>query len=876
MQRTQHVIFATLLASVTLLVGTTSAEEKSTTMPFGDFKWMHGANYTPSYAATDVETWLKYDHLVIDRELGYAEKLGLNCVRVFLQSLVYDHDAQKFLADFEDFVATADSHGLKVMPIVFDSCFGVSPSLESHQVWVANPGPDRMGPENFEALDGYAQALVGRYEGDRRIALWDVMNEPTATVLAGTEEGKAEIWAFVRHYCQLIKKVDPTHAVTSGVAGTDSQPIVDLIDVLSGHSYAKSEEEFRQKLTEVKEQAEAAGKPWIVSECCAPGWGSPYEMALPVLRDFGVGHTFWEVVIGRNQFAAISGLLYPDGTARRLTSVEAVIGGPATGFVEKPDSEGVAIGSGNPALLTDWVRFAARNAVTDATWHERNTLACAIAIKGKNGPFGEDALATFQQIESARKVYQSGNKQEAFQTVQKLLRQAADGGEPDYVSVDVKRKPSDEKWTPRPTRTLEKVTGFRPQATTVKLGKYGGRTDRQVEASGFFRAAKVDDRWWLVDPEGYLWQTVGCCSVRTNPTADGQAALVERFGSPDAWPQATTDLLLAHGFNTLACWSHWGQFQETRPRLAYTTQSNFMSSYGKKRGGTYQQPGHTGYPNDCIFVFDPQFAEFCEGYAREMLAATKDDPYLLGHFSDNEMPFRQDSLDRYLSLEESDPGYQAARRWAQEHHSEASNNQYPAEDREAFLEYLAETYFRIVGRAIKAADPNHMFLGCRFHGAVLRTPSVYKGCGKYVDVVSCNYYGAWTPDAERISNWVAWSGRPVMVTEWYAKGMDSGMPNNSGAGWTVKTQADRGRFYENFTLALLEHPGCVGWHWFKYMDNDPANTRVDPSNVDSNKGIVDSRYRPYPDLLERMGQINTQVYSLIDFFETRPPSPAQP
>ena len=53
-----------------------------------DFRWMHGANYVASYAATDVEMWLHYDHDVIDRELGYAKRLGLNCVRVFLQSLV--------------------------------------------------------------------------------------------------------------------------------------------------------------------------------------------------------------------------------------------------------------------------------------------------------------------------------------------------------------------------------------------------------------------------------------------------------------------------------------------------------------------------------------------------------------------------------------------------------------------------------------------------------------------------------------------------------------------------------------------------------------------------------------------------------------------
>ena len=62
-----------------------------------DFRWMHGANYVASYAATDVEMWLHYDHAVIDRELGYARKMGLNCVRVFLQSLVYHHDPKAFL-----------------------------------------------------------------------------------------------------------------------------------------------------------------------------------------------------------------------------------------------------------------------------------------------------------------------------------------------------------------------------------------------------------------------------------------------------------------------------------------------------------------------------------------------------------------------------------------------------------------------------------------------------------------------------------------------------------------------------------------------------------------------------------------------------------
>jgi hypothetical protein len=94
----------------------------------------------------------------------------------------------------------------------------------------------------------------------------------------------------------------------------------------------------------------------------------------------------------------------------------------------------------------------------------------------------------------------------------------------------------------------------------------------------------------------------------------------------------------------------------------------------------------------------------------------------------------------------------------------------------------------------------------------------------------------WTPEKELVAEWYRWSGRPFMATEWYAKGMDSGLPNVSGAGWVVPTQADRARFYQHFSLRMIETPACVGLHWFRYMDNDPADLSVDPSNRDSNKG----------------------------------------
>jgi hypothetical protein len=251
------------------------------------------------------------------------------------------------------------------------------------------------------------------------------------------------------------------------------------------------------------------------------------------------------------------------------------------------------------------------------------------------------------------------------------------------------------------------------------------------------------------------------------------------------------------------------------------------------------------------------------------LAATKDDPWLLGHFSDNEMPLKREALANYLKLPAGDAGRAAAEKWLRERHGAAATAQDITEkDRQDFLEFVTERYLRIVGAAIRKHDPNHLFLGSRFHGAGVKYPETFRAAGRHLDVIAVNYYHAWSPDPELLAMWERESGKPCMITEWYAKGMDAvGLANVSGAGWVVKTQKDRGRFYENFTLGLLESRSCVGWHWFKYIDNDPADTKADPSNTDSNKGIVTNRYEPYADLLTAMKRVNERVYRLTESFD---------
>ncbi|MCD6393771.1 MAG: hypothetical protein J7M40_09705 [Planctomycetes bacterium] len=190
-------------------------------------------------------------------------------------------------------------------------------------------------------------------------------------------------------------------------------------------------------------------------------------------------------------------------------------------------------------------------------------------------------------------------------------------------------------------------------------------------------------------------------------------------------------------------------------------------------------------------------------------------------------------------------------------------------DRVEFIGHMFDQYFKLTTAAIRKYDPNHLCLGSRFHGTATRIPTVFKAAGKYLDVVGVNYYHSWTPDPERMAMWVKESGRPFMITEWYAKGADSGLANTTGAGWLVKTQKDRALFYQNFSLGLMESKNCVGWHWFKYVDNNPNDTSVDPSNRNSNKGVVTFDYKPYTELLDEMKRLNDNVYPLIDYFDSK-------
>ena len=389
-------------------------------------------------------------------------------------------------------------------------------------------------------------------------------------------------------------------------------------------------------------------------------------------------------------------------------------------------------------------------------------------------------------------------------------------------------------WENRKTKTV------RTAKTPDERNNFGGWAKHAVEGTGFFRVSKEGRKWWLIDPEGNLFFSVGMNSVEP-----------KRIGSQDneKWAQETYDLLTGAGFNTIGRWSDPRPFKKTEKPIPWCSTLGFLKTYDSNRP---KKNGSEGIPYDAPPVFDEEWPQFCEDYAREKATGLKDDSYLLGHFSDNELPFRPDALSKYLELPKRDASHQAALQWMKDNRVNKGRVESP-KVQAAFLEEVARRYYETVATALKKADPNHLYIGSRLHGRCISEP-VFKGAS-VCDIVSVNYYHHWVPDREQTTDWLKWSERPFLVGEFYAMKIPDKRTNaaKEGAGFRVLKYEDAGKFYHTYTAALLkDHPNCIGWHWFKYAD----------ANENYQKGIVGIDGQVHQPLVDSMKTLNEQAYSL--------------
>lgn len=408
---------------------------------------------------------------------------------------------------------------------------------------------------------------------------------------------------------------------------------------------------------------------------------------------------------------------------------------------------------------------------------------------------------------------------------------------------------------------------------TAPRSLYGGDTTQQFAATGFFRTQKINNRWWIIDPSGYRYFDNSVIAVQPNIFPNNAQVFLDQFGAGDVgntnWALWVRGWLQDIGVYTSA-WTGSTVLRQSAP-MNYNLVLDLMNGFGKSIGSVLRGTGHSNYTNDAMPVFDPRFAQYCNDYFTNVMPTRypgfdpKNDPYLVGYMTDNELPWTTSTLDNYLTLPAGDANRAAAETWLQARGSTIPS----AADRTDFLSYVSDTYFRVTSNAIRAYDPNHLLLGARFLAGDGTKAYLYKSAKPYVDIASINYYDGTSPGSV-LGSVAAKFDMPFMVTEFYAKGVDSGLSNRAGYGLTVRTQADRGAYYQSLALSMLGSRNGVGISWLSLMDNNSSNPFADPSNTDSNKGLMPINYpltqadNPYEPLTSRIKDLNANVYALIN------------
>jgi hypothetical protein len=297
--------------------------EKSAAEWYSRQPWLVGSNYTPAYAINQLEMWQAdtFDPRRMDLELGWAESIGLNTMRVFLHDLLWQQDSEGFKARMNTFLQIAERHHIKPLFVLFDSCWDPNPHLgKQHEPrpgvhnsgWVQSPGAKALeDPSQYPRLETYVKGVVGAFAKDARVLGWDLWNEPDNTNEGSYREFEpkdkiARVLALLPKVFAWARDARPTQPLTSGVwKGGWSSPDkldateriqIEMSDVISFHSYDQPVE-FAKRILWLQPY----NRPILCTEYMARGNGSTFQGSLPIAKKYRVAAINWGLAEGKTQ-----------------------------------------------------------------------------------------------------------------------------------------------------------------------------------------------------------------------------------------------------------------------------------------------------------------------------------------------------------------------------------------------------------------------------------------------------------------------------------------------------------------------------------------------------------------------------------------------
>jgi hypothetical protein len=321
-----RIILAALLATTAVLAAPVEARERWSEAQakawYDKQPWLVGANFAPATAINQLEMWQAetWDPKRIDYELGLAQGIGMNTMRVFLHDQLWTQDPEGFKRRIDEFLTIAQRHGIRPLFVLFDSCWDPNPVLGPQHPpipgvhnsgWVQGPGlPGLRDRSRYPAYKAYVQGVVGAFANDQRVLGWDLWNEPDndASQYKGQEGKEPLVRALLAQVFDWALAADPSQPITSGVwqhddwtpTGGKLTPMEKLqlnrSDVITFHDYS-----WPEKFEDRARQLLSYNRPIICTEYMARGNGSTFDGTLPIAKRMNIGMMNWGFVDGDTQ-----------------------------------------------------------------------------------------------------------------------------------------------------------------------------------------------------------------------------------------------------------------------------------------------------------------------------------------------------------------------------------------------------------------------------------------------------------------------------------------------------------------------------------------------------------------------------------------------
>jgi predicted HD phosphohydrolase len=275
--------------------------------------------------------------------------------------------------------------------------------------------------------------------------------------------------------------------------------------------------------------------------------------------------------------------------------------------------------------------------------------------------------------------------------------------------------------------------------------------------------------------------------------------------------------------------------------------------------------------------FDSRFARSVRGGLRGVVPLVKGDPWCVGYFVDNELswggfgdeggryglalgalgspadssPAKRAFLDRlkkkYGEVERLNAAWKTNQSdwqaleasWKPTARRAEWSDEFKA-DLTGFVKELARTYFKTIRDQLKAADPDHLYLGCRF---AWRTEEAVAAAAEFCDVVSFNIYDRRVDPAKW--GFLTSLGRPAIIGEFHVGALDRGMFHPGLV--SARDQQERAAIFTDYVTSVLDNPALVGCHWFQYVDEPLTGRSFDGENY--NIGFLTVTDTPYPEMV---------------------------